>query len=137
MYNFEIENKQNALGQRAMMNLSILVSQRLKPKEPFQALKESWVIFLTRKDFLNKKEPFYPYDWFNRKWKNKLFTNAHIRFVNGEYRGNDALGKLMHDFHCTNPDDMFYDELNKRFPICRTIEGRQIGCFFWDDSVDV
>ncbi len=40
-------------------------------------------------------------------------TKAHIRFVNGEYRGDDELGKLMHDFHCTNPDDMFYDELRE------------------------
>ena len=68
---------------------------------------------MTKKDFLNQNEPFYTYEWFNRKWKRILHTKAHIRFVNGEYRGDDAMGKLMHDFHCTNPDDMFYDELRE------------------------
>ncbi|WP_289116205.1 hypothetical protein, partial [uncultured Dubosiella sp.] len=113
LYNFEIENGRRALGQRALFNLSVLVSHMVKPNEPFCALNESWVVFLTRKDFMRRNEPFYTYEWFDRKWKRILHTKAHIRFVNGEYRGDDAIGKLMHDFHCTNPDDMFYDELRE------------------------
>ena len=31
-----------------------------------------------------------------------------------EYRGNDEIGKLMHDFSCTNPDDMNYEALAKK-----------------------
>lgn len=34
--------------------------------------------------------------------------------MNGKYRGNDAVGKLMHDFSCTNPDDMNYGTLAER-----------------------
>ena len=32
-------------------------------------------------------------------------------YVNGEYRGDDALGKLMHDFSTPNADEMIYDKL--------------------------
>ncbi len=39
---------------------------------------------------------------------------SHIIYVNGKYRGNDAIGKLMHDFSCTNPDDMYYEVLAKK-----------------------
>ena len=39
---------------------------------------------------------------------------SHIIYVNGKYRGNDEVGKLMHDFACTNPDDMNYETLAKR-----------------------
>ena len=39
---------------------------------------------------------------------------SHIIYVNGKYRGNDEVGKLMHDFSCTNPDDMNYEALAKR-----------------------
>ena len=39
---------------------------------------------------------------------------SHIIYVNGKYRGNDAIGKLMHDFSCTNPDDMNYEALAKK-----------------------
>ncbi len=40
---------------------------------------------------------------------NKPFNDgAHIIYVNGAYRGNDAVGKLMHDFSCTQAEDMNY-----------------------------
>lgn len=36
-----------------------------------------------------------------------MFHNGlHILYVNGKYRGNDEIGKLMHNFSCTNPEDM-------------------------------
>lgn len=38
----------------------------------------------------------------------------HILYVNGEYRGESELGKLMHDFNCTNADDMNYDIMAER-----------------------
>ena len=34
--------------------------------------------------------------------------------MNGAYRGNDAIGRLMHDFNCVNADEMYYDELAER-----------------------
>ena len=36
---------------------------------------------------------------------------SHIIYVNGEYRDDSDIGKLMHDFACANPDDMKYDIL--------------------------
>ena len=39
---------------------------------------------------------------------------SHILYVNGKYRGNDEIGKLMHDCSCTNPDDMNYETLAKK-----------------------
>ena len=31
---------------------------------------------------------------------------AHIIYVNGQYRGNDPIGSVMHDFFCADPKDM-------------------------------
>lgn len=39
---------------------------------------------------------------------------AHIIYVNGEYRDDTPLGILMQDFSCTNPDDMQYQVLADR-----------------------
>ena len=36
-----------------------------------------------------------------------------ILYVNGQYRGDSAIGRLMHDFSCWNPDDMNYDLLKE------------------------
>ena len=35
-------------------------------------------------------------------------------YVNGDYRGNNALGKLMHDFSTPNADEMYYKELARK-----------------------
>ena len=39
---------------------------------------------------------------------------AHILYVNGEYRDDSAIGKLMHDFNCADADDMHYGLLAER-----------------------
>ena len=38
----------------------------------------------------------------------------HILYVNGQYKGEDDLGKLMHDFLCSDPNDMHFDILAER-----------------------
>ena len=39
---------------------------------------------------------------------------AHILYVNGKYRGESETGKLMHDFSCTNADDMNFSLMAER-----------------------
>ena len=34
--------------------------------------------------------------------------------MNGEYRGDSDIGKLMHDFNCTNADEMYFELLADR-----------------------
>ena len=44
-----------------------------------------------------------------------LFDDGcNIMYVNGEYEGEDALGKLMHDFSTPNADEMYYTELAEK-----------------------
>lgn len=50
----------------------------------------------------------------NNKDLERLQALRYIIYVNGAYRGNDAIGRLMHDFSCTNPNDMNYKELAKK-----------------------
>ena len=37
-----------------------------------------------------------------------------IIYVNGEYKGDDPIGRLVHDMWCKNADDMYYPELAER-----------------------
>lgn len=39
---------------------------------------------------------------------------AYILYVDGEYRGDSEIGKLMHDFNCTDTDDMNFDLMAER-----------------------
>ena len=38
----------------------------------------------------------------------------HILYVNGEYRGDSEIGKLMHDFNCTDAEDMYFELMAER-----------------------
>jgi len=55
---------------------------------------------------------------------------AHIIYVNGANKDkNTALGRLMHDFFCTNPDDMYYEVLAETVRYFKeSEEGVQIMC---------
>ena len=46
--------------------------------------------------------------------KNPFGDMAHIIYVNGEDKSKTKLGKLMHDFHCTDAKDMHYKLLADR-----------------------
>lgn len=48
------------------------------------------------------------------KTGDRFNDGSHIMYVNGSYRGNDDIGKLMHDFSCTNPSDMIFEPLAER-----------------------
>lgn len=39
---------------------------------------------------------------------------AHILYVNGACRDETPVGRLMHDFSCTDPSDMYYEVLANR-----------------------
>ena len=45
---------------------------------------------------------------------------ADIIYVNAAQQSDDPLGRLMHDFHCTNADDMYYPELAERVRFYKT-----------------
>ncbi len=38
-----------------------------------------------------------------------------IIYVNGSYRDEDAIGRLLYDFNCRNADNMYYSELANSF----------------------
>ena len=54
--------------------------------------------------------------------------------MNGEYRDETPLGKLMHDFSCTDPADMYYGVLAERVRFFKeSKEGVAIMCRAMED----
>lgn len=45
--------------------------------------------------------------------------------MNGNYKGDDTIGRLMHDFGCKEAKDMYYPELAKGGGILRKKEVRR------------
>lgn len=74
------------------------------------------MILITENDVLGGDLPIYHIERHIVEMDNDPFGDEeHIIYVNGANEDSETeLGKLMHDFKCTNPDDMFFKELAKR-----------------------
>ncbi len=111
-FNVEVQNQSSgALPQRARYHLSVLDANSLPKGKRFNELPENYVIFITKEDVLQGDLPIYH---IHRKIdeNGKGFADgSHIIYVNNKIKDNTPLGKLMHDFSCKNPGDMYYKKL--------------------------
>lgn len=70
------------------------------------------MIFITENDVIGKGQPIYRIERRINDTDELFDDGEHIIYVNGADKdASTALGKLMHDFFCTDPDDMHYKEL--------------------------
>ena len=115
LYNIEVQRgNAGAVPKRARYNSSMLDANITKPGDDYSALKETYVIFITEHDVLKGGLPIYHIE---RKVleTDKLFNDkAHIIYVNSSIQDNTALGKLIHDFYCTDARQMYYPTLAQR-----------------------
>ena len=116
-FDIEIQRKDAGAGaKRARHNSSLLDAHILKPGDNTEDLPDSYVIFITENDVMGKNQAIYHIQRYveTNEGTEVFGDGSHIIYVNGTYRGDDEIGKLMHDFSCTNPDDMNYEALAKK-----------------------
>ncbi len=110
----DIEVQGNASGahvRRARFHSSMMDSRMLKEGQTFQELKDSYTIFIYKHDKFGKGLPLYHIDRYIGETNEVFEDGSHIIYVNGNYKGNDAIGHLMSDFHQTDSSKMYYDTL--------------------------
>ena len=78
------------------------------------ALTETYVIFITENNVLKAGLPIYHVDRIIQETGEPFGDEAHIIYVNSQIKNETELGKLMHDFSCTDPKDMYYKILADR-----------------------
>ncbi len=112
-YNVEAQRAdKGADRKRARYHSSILDAHLLRTGDDFSDLPETFVIVITESDVMSKGKPLYRIERKIEETDEPFEDGEHIIYVNGADRdATTALGKLMHDFFCTDPDDMHYKEL--------------------------
>ncbi len=114
-FNVEIQRSdKGAERKRARYNSSMMDISLLEKGTDFSALPETFVIFITERDYMGEGLPVYPVERCVLNTKKLFHDGAHILYVNGAYRDDSPIGWLMHDFSCTDPADMHYDILANR-----------------------
>ena len=134
-YNIEIQRADKGAGRtRARYNSSMLDANLLQKSTPFDKLPETYVIFITEHDVIAKGYPVYQVERYILQTGEPFDDGAHILYVNGAYRDESPIGRLMHDFSCTNPADMYYDVLAERVKFFKeSKEGSAIMCKMIED----
>ena len=114
-YNIEIQRKDSgAVAKRARYNSSLIDAHMTAPGDNYETLADTYVIFITENDVLKEGLPLYHIERTIKETGKDFADGSHIIYVNSMIRDETALGKLMHDFFCTNPDDMYYKILADR-----------------------
>ena len=114
-YDMEIQREdKGANPHRARYHSSVLDVENLDAGQDFDQLPDTYTIFITEKDFYGKGEPIYFIQHMSLTTGEPFKDGEHILYVNGEYRGDSDIGKLMHDFNCTDADDMNFELMAER-----------------------
>ena len=134
-FNIEIQRSDKGAGRkRARYNSSMMDVNLLEKGNDFEALPETYVIFLTENDVMGLGEAVYEIERCFVKSGKRFGDGSHILYVNGSYRDDSPVGKLMHDFSCTDPSDMCYNVLADRARFFKeSKEGIAVMCKVLDD----
>lgn len=112
-YDIEIQRADKGADfKRARYHSSILDAHLLQPAQDFSELPETYIIFLTENDVIGRGKPLYTVERQITNINEPFTDGEHIVYVNGAYKDSATeLGRLMHDFFCTDPEDMHYEQL--------------------------
>ena len=129
---FDVEIQQDNEGaspKRARYHIGLMDMNTLNPGQDFDELPESYVIFITRDDILGYDFPIYHIDRHIKEADDSFQDEAHIIYVNSRKQEDTELGRLMHDLHCKNADEMHSPVLAKRVhELKETQKGVELMC---------
>lgn len=115
IYDVEIQRSdEGANPRRARFNSSMIDSREVSKGTLFPDLPETYVIFITEHDIWKRGKPLYKVRRTFEDTEEVFNDGTHILYVNGECQSESPLGRLMHDFFCSDPNDMYSDVLAER-----------------------
>lgn len=134
-YNIEIQRDDRGTGaRRVRYNSSLIDANILLAGGDVENLPENFVIFITEHDVIGGNKPVYHIERTIRETGNLFGDGSHILYVNGSWRDESPVGRLMHDFSCTDPDSMNYALLADRVRYFKEDkEGVQAMCKIFED----
>lgn len=107
-YDLEIQRADKGAGaKRARYHGSIMDVESLHAGQDFDQLPTTYIIFITENDVFKAGAPLYPIEHINMVTNEIYHCGQHILYVNGAYDGTDEIGMLMHDFRCSDANDMY------------------------------
>ena len=133
-YDIEIQRAdRGAEPKRARYNSALMDANALKSGEDVGKLRDTYVIFITENDVMKRGKDMYVFDRVDKDDGLELGDGTHIIYVNGATRSTSDIGKLVHDFQCSDVAEMHFDVLKRqvgrfknseegRYTMCKAME---------------
>jgi len=135
-YNVEMQNKSKGANPKRTRYHSSMIDSNILEKgaEPID-LPTTYVIFITKNDYFGKGLPIYHIKRYIEEMQEVFDDGTNIIYINGDYENTSTdLGKLIHDFKCTQAKDMFNAKLKNRMSeLKETAEGVEVMCELMED----
>ena len=97
--------QQTVQVRNTILRCSVPILENLDEKQEYRELPDTYVIFITENGYYKAGKPVYVIQNMNLTLGKPFDDGSHILYVNGEYRDDSDIGRLMHDFNCTCADD--------------------------------
>ena len=134
--NVEIEKHSFRLKpQRIRYHASVLDCHVSKQSQNFDEMLDIVVIFICEFDPVGKGCPMYHINRQIQESGDIFHDDMQIILVNGSYRADDEIGRLIHDLKCTNSSKMYSEVLRKKTKYYKEDEeGARIMCEAWEEE---
>ena len=114
-FNVEIQGENDgASPKRARYHCGLLDMNLLNPGDLFDNLPETYVIFITKNDILGYNQPISHIQRRIKETEDIFQDGQHILYVNSKKQDDTELGRLIHDLHCEEADEMYSNILATR-----------------------
>ena len=114
-FNVEIQGENDgASPKRARYHCGLLDMNLLNPGDLFDNLPETYVIFITKNDALGYNLPINHIRRRSNETGEIFQDGQHILYVNSKKQDDTELGRLIHDLHCEEADEMYSNILATR-----------------------
>ena len=135
-YDVEVQQKnEGASPKRSRYHSGLVDMNTLEAGHEFEELPDSYVIFITRGDVLGYGLPISKIERTIGEIGADFGDGSYIIYVNAAMKDEKTeLGRLMHDFHCKDADEMYSEVLARRVrELKETEEGVRSMCQEMDE----
>ncbi len=88
----------------------------IKSGTKYEEIPDSYMIYIYHKDYFERGLPMYRIKRVEMESQEEVDDGQEIYIVNGEYKDESTeIGRMIHDFHCIEPSDMYSKSIKKWF----------------------
>ncbi|MCR5732492.1 MAG: PD-(D/E)XK nuclease family transposase [Sphaerochaetaceae bacterium] len=107
------KDNRGAIIERARYYASVLDTKALNPGEDYSKIRPVFVIFITKSDYWGKGLDQIEVCSYSKQLGHAIEDGRHIFYINGAARGESDIAHMMHDFRCSDPESMYYNEIKR------------------------